>query len=486
MKTKFTVSLTITIMIVFHLVIVFVNWFVLKEYQLSISNDAKTINTIGQIRGGSQKAFKSYFYSNKLETHQYQYIDRKFDEMKILNIKFSNQFQSFNKLQTDWQEIKNLMKICQDISCRNRIYDLTDTFWITADKTVKEFELASQEKHNLIKVMFIIFFIEILFISLMIIVVYKLINTNLEANKRKMERYISLIDEYVITSTTDLEGNIVYASKAFCNISGYAESELVGQNHNIVRHPDMPASVYESMWDSIKNGDTWKGEIKNRKKDGGAYWVDANISPIYEDGKHIGYTAIRQDTTYRKRVEMLSLTDPLTGLFNRRKLNDIAAKELYRIQREQKEYDSYRHQVYFVILDIDYFKQYNDTFGHDKGDEVLKTVAQVLNNSFKRATDMAFRLGGEEFALILIEDDLIKVKEYIEHIRKTIENLKIRHPKNSVSEYLTASFGMSFSNEVFGYDFEDLYIRADKALYKAKEHGRNRIEVYKSMDMNNG
>jgi diguanylate cyclase (GGDEF)-like protein/PAS domain S-box-containing protein len=318
-----------------------------------------------------------------------------------------------------------------------------------------------------------------LFVSFMIIVVYRLINDTLESQKNQMERYINLVDKYVITSSTDLKGIITNVSEAFCEISGYTKDELIGKNHNIVRHEDMPKTVYEIMWKSIKNGEIWNGEIKNKKKDGDYYWVNAHVSPVYENHILIGYTAVREDITNKKKMEELSVTDPLTGLYNRRKFHEIALTELNRVKRDIENKKENISQVFFILLDVDNFKQYNDNYGHDKGDLALKEIASVLQLSLKRSTDFAFRMGGEEFGVIVIDNDLLNVKSFANLIRNNIENSKIEHKYNTASNYVTASFGISMSNEHFGYNLDSLYNRADKALYRAKELGRNKVEVYK-------
>jgi polar amino acid transport system substrate-binding protein len=137
-------------------------------------------------------------------------------------------------------------------------------------------------------------------------------------NNRKLTRVVSektlelttllkSFDENVIASKTDANGIIIYASKALCEINGYTQEELIGQNHRIIRHQDMPKDIFTDMWHTIKSKNIWRGEIKNRKKDGGFYWVDSIVSPDYnEKGEIIGYSAIRQDITAKKEVQMLS------------------------------------------------------------------------------------------------------------------------------------------------------------------------------------
>ncbi len=122
------------------------------------------------------------------------------------------------------------------------------------------------------------------------------------------ENLKSLIDKYIISSTTNLKGVITDASQAFENISGYSKNELIGKPHNIIRHPDIPKDVFKTMWQTIKQGKTWQGEVKNRHKDGGYYWVYAIISPLYDKGKKIGYSAIRHNITDKKKLEELNKT----------------------------------------------------------------------------------------------------------------------------------------------------------------------------------
>ena len=125
--------------------------------------------------------------------------------------------------------------------------------------------------------------------------------------KAELETLLNSYDKNVIFSKTDLHGIITHASQAFCEISGYTVEELLGQSHNIIRHPDMPDEVFKELWKSLKDTKQWSGEVKNRRKDGSFYWVFSRIEPDYdENGKHIGYKAIREDITSKKEVEALS------------------------------------------------------------------------------------------------------------------------------------------------------------------------------------
>ena len=127
--------------------------------------------------------------------------------------------------------------------------------------------------------------------------------SKIKRQKEKLKSLLKIYDNNVIFSKTDLKGVITHASKAFCKISGYNLDELIGKPHNIVRHPDMPATAFKEMWKTIKEGKVWKGELKNLRKDGSFYWVEAEIEAIYKNKEIIGYSALRQDITDSKEIE---------------------------------------------------------------------------------------------------------------------------------------------------------------------------------------
>lgn len=126
-------------------------------------------------------------------------------------------------------------------------------------------------------------------------------------NQATVDQEVSFgIDEELV-STTDLRGVITYANDSFCKVSGYTIDELTGKNHNMVRHPDMPSEAFADMWSNLKKDTAWRGAVKNRCKDGRYYWVDAFVTPIYENGKKVGYQSVRQQLLpeYKNRAEKL-------------------------------------------------------------------------------------------------------------------------------------------------------------------------------------
>jgi len=115
----------------------------------------------------------------------------------------------------------------------------------------------------------------------------------------------------LIISRTDLKGNITYANETFCEISGYTLEELLGKSHNIVRHPDMPKSVFENLWKTIKEKKQWKGTVKNLRKDKGFYWVEAIISGVYKNGELVEYKSLRTPVSYEEKLKYQRLYDKI-------------------------------------------------------------------------------------------------------------------------------------------------------------------------------
>ena len=291
----------------------------------------------------------------------------------------------------------------------------------------------------------------------------------LEEKNISMVLYLDILDKYVISSSTDLNGKITKVSQAFCEITGYTKEELIGKNHNIVRHHSMPASLYKDMWECLLSNKTWIGEIKNQKKDGSAYWVYSTISPIYDRfNNKIGYTAIRHDISVQKLVEELSITDALTGIYNRRHFNTIFETMIQSAKRENGLFC-------FLLLDIDHFKLYNDNYGHQEGDNILKQFSTSLQNSLGRGDDFVFRLGGEEFGILYKAETPEKALVFAEKVLANISNMKLTHEFSSVLPYITASAGLFCKHAKEITTATDVYKQTDKLLYMAKEEGRNRV-----------
>lgn len=128
----------------------------------------------------------------------------------------------------------------------------------------------------------------------------------------------------LIVSRTDLKGIISYANETFAEISGYSVEELIGKPHNIVRHPDMPKSVFKELWNSLNTKGSWKGIIKNIRKDTGFYWVYAEVSGVYKDGKLVEYKSIRTPISFEDKVKYQLLYDEM-----KKENNELQRKIIY-------------------------------------------------------------------------------------------------------------------------------------------------------------
>ncbi|MBN2825165.1 MAG: diguanylate cyclase [Campylobacterales bacterium] len=296
-----------------------------------------------------------------------------------------------------------------------------------------------------------------------------ILHCSLEKHIKKLEHYAAIMDEHIISSSTDLEGNIIETSKAFERVSGYLKDELIGKQHNILKDSKMNQEVYRELWDTITQDKIRKGEIRNQTKEGVSYWTDTTILPEYDDeGIKIGYTAIRQNITAKKKIEEISIRDELTGLFNRRHFNKIFEDEINRAKRAQSEF-------IFMMLDVDHFKKYNDHYGHQEGDNALHQIGKVLQEHSKRSGDYPFRLGGEEFGFISQSQSKTQALKLAEDIRSSVEALQIQHIHNSKSGYITLSIGLFFRKLAKDESTKSIYKETDELLYRAKESGRNRV-----------
>ena len=171
-----------------------------------------------------------------------------------------------------------------------------------------------------------------------------------------------------------------------------------------------------------------------------------------------------------KKLENVSYTDSLTGLYNRRYFNHVYDKELKRAKRTHT-------YITFMMLDIDYFKQYNDTYGHIEGDYALKSVAKVLKEVLKRPSDFVFRLSGEEFGVLLTETPESNSAIIARRICDAIREREIKHEESKVNDYLTISIGVACCIADEALKEELLITRADEMLYKAKDSGRDRYNI---------
>ena len=264
---------------------------------------------------------------------------------------------------------------------------------------------------------------------------------------------------------TDLEGFIIYINHSFSEKLGYKKEELIGRHSRILKSDVQDKKFYRKMWQSILSKGKFSDTFVSRKKDGTLFYDKKDISTITDDdGNPLYYVSISRDITKQmekeKELQTQVYTDTLTKLYNRRKYTEVVQQKLENFEKKGKVFS-------LILADIDHFKSVNDSYGHDKGDQLLREFAQLLEKNL-RQDDYIFRWGGEEFA-ILVDTVGTSATLLANKIRKTVEETTLAELN------ITASFGVTeFQN---GMDIEKLFNTVDQALYEAKQTGRNRVKT---------
>jgi diguanylate cyclase (GGDEF)-like protein/PAS domain S-box-containing protein len=298
----------------------------------------------------------------------------------------------------------------------------------------------------------------------------------------------------------DIKGMIQWVNPAWVTLTGYSKEESVGQNARIIKSEKHDRLFYKNMWDTILAGKVWRGELMNRRKDGGLYFEEETITPVLDkQGNVMNFIAIKSDVTERKQKEEelrlareelekanlelkfafeheqhLAHTDALTGVNNRRHLFELAEHEFDVARR-------YDQSLSAIMFDLDHFKQINDTLGHALGDQMLERVIQIACAQL-RDVDLIGRYGGEEFVIILPVTGAQQAYLLAERIRIGVEALRIE--TESIPAFVTLSIGIAeMLHAPQDGSVENLISRADKAMYAAKQAGRNFTMIFGADEM---
>ena len=244
-------------------------------------------------------------------------------------------------------------------------------------------------------------------------------------------------------------------------------------------HPDDRERTVNFCVSQSIDGADHEADYRALTADGEFVWIRDVVHVIRKDGATTELVGFMFDISERKKMEeellslnrklqTLSLQDGLTGVANRRLFDQTLKAEWFRAMRD-------RQPISLIVLDIDYFKQYNDNYGHLKGDDCLVAVAQALNRIPMRSTDLFARYGGEEFVLLLPRADRDSAVEIAEKCRTSILDLAIPHEASDTSGFITISLGVASTTPASDSEPASLVTDADRMLYRAKELGRNRV-----------
>lgn len=290
----------------------------------------------------------------------------------------------------------------------------------------------------------------------------KLQNSLFEANE-KLETS-RILDKYIISATTKIDGTILEVSSAFAKSSGYSKDELIGSLMNIIKHPNRDVQIIKDLWDTTLKGDIWIGEIKNKRKNGEIFWLEQHIIPKFDSSNKIEkFVSLGIDITAKKELEKLASIDKLTDIYNRRMIDEFLQIEVDIAKR-------YIKDLSIIMLDLDHFKEVNDEFGHISGDRVLREVCKIITTNLRKS-DIFGRYGGEEFLIICTETNNDSTFILAEKLRKAIE-------KYNFEEIGQKTISLGIASLEDNDSIKSLVEKADKALYKAKNTGRNKTIIY--------
>ncbi|AHF07084.1 diguanylate cyclase [Desulfitobacterium metallireducens DSM 15288] len=270
---------------------------------------------------------------------------------------------------------------------------------------------------------------------------------------------------------TDFRGNIVFTNQSFEEITGYKTEEVLGKNPSILSSGRHDPEFYRKLWKSLVEKGEWQGEIWNRRKTGEIYPEWLTLTAIQDErGKTVQYAAILSDLTSRKqneeRVKHLAYHDALTDLPNRYLFLDRLKTALAHAARHE-------NTLAVLFLDLDRFKDVNDTLGHAAGDQLLQEVGKRITTCI-REEDTVARMGGDEFTVLLPD---IQIEDAKDVARRILNVFRKPFVLEEQELYISSSIGIAIASDKV-LDAQTILRHADLAMYKAKENGKNRYWIY--------
>lgn len=293
----------------------------------------------------------------------------------------------------------------------------------------------------------------------------KLAEFQTERAQARLQNVLDNVADCIITFEGDW--TISSINSAGLRMFGYQASQLLGRQLQFLI-PALPCDADRSFSPCV-GAETIK--LTGLKSDGHPFPIELSLSEVKAPGDTL-HVAMIHDITLQQRVEeqltRLAMTDGLTGLANRRHFDEVLAFAMNAQARSGKE-------LSLLLIDVDFFKQYNDHYGHIAGDDCLRRIAGAIRRVITRTNDLAARYGGEEFACILPMTDLNGAVMIAREIQEEVARLGVKHARSSAAEHVTVSIGIAIASSPNELSVEDLIRQADAQLYAAKKNGRNQL-----------
>ena len=314
-----------------------------------------------------------------------------------------------------------------------------------------------------------------------------------EKSLTELANQITATGAHLMISESSRDGKILWANPLFLQTTGYQLSEIKGENHRIFNSGLYPHSFYSEMWSHISRGDIWSGTFRNRNKAGEFFWVKTTVIPFLDPWKKVSrYVALYTDITesirtseqvdrerslrkeLSKKNRELAInanTDPLTGVSNRRAFDEFRKTAIEQVCKKTQ-------PISVLMLDLDKFKNVNDTYGHAAGDQVLQEVTRRWSQQI-RNSDILARFGGEEFTILLPQTTKAQAELVAEKCKDVTSGTPITidlGDQKQLTFVVKVSIGLASTDRIINEAGLDMLMKqADDALYQAKRKGRNRV-----------